>query len=60
MSRTYHHKEQRKNKGGLDFGARYECDKHYSTQANKESKDIARSERRNLSKRVIRRELDDY
>ena len=57
MSRTRHHRRQRKQKCGLDFGAKYKCDKGYCAGSGSIPKDLADSERRNESKKIIREEI---
>lgn len=42
---------------GFDFGSRLNCDKHYSGSYGPYSKYLARKERRNTDKKVIRNEL---
>ena len=57
MSRTTHHKNQRSNKWGLDFGARYSCDKGYGGGFGWFAKHLANRERRNESKSIILSEV---
>lgn len=57
MARTRHHGNQRSNKTGVDFGARYKCDKGYSAGTGSIPKDFADTERRQESKAIIRREM---
>ena len=57
MSRTTHHKNQRSNKWGLDFGSRYSCDKGYGGGFGWFAKRLANRERRNESKRIILSEV---
>ena len=55
MSRT-----KKGSKGaGYDFGAKYKCDKGYGAGTGKTPKDLADSERRNQSKKIIKQELND-
>ncbi len=58
MSRTKHHKNQRSNKWGLDFGAKYNCDKGYRGCHGHFAKLLANKERRNKSKKIIVFEID--
>lgn len=53
MSRTYHHRNQKVIKGGVDFGARYNCDRGYCAGTGPYPKHLARRERRNESKKFI-------
>jgi len=57
MARTRHHRNQRENKCGVDFGARYKCNKGYSAGTGSIPKDFADAERRKESKAIIRREM---
>ena len=52
MSRTKHHYKQRNIHCGEGFGKRYDCGKSYLNGTGKVAKDLARSERRNESKRL--------
>lgn len=57
MSRTKHHRHQKHNKWGYDFGARYNCDKCFHNGTGFFSKLLANRERRNESKRIILSEV---
>ena len=59
MARTKHHRNQRSNKCGVDFGARYKCDKGYHSSTGSIPKDIADTERRQEGKAIIRREVEN-
>ena len=59
MSRTRHHKEQKRNNWGKDFGAKYKCDKGYAAGTGPVPKDLADKERRNEGKKIILTELQD-
>ena len=50
MARTYHHKGQRINKCGLDFGAKYNVNKYYGAGSGRVPKDAAHREMRNDAK----------
>lgn len=50
MARTYHHKGQRGNKCGLDFGAKYNVNKYYGAGSGRVPKDAAHREMRNDAK----------
>jgi hypothetical protein len=43
--------------GGYDYGARYAYNRHYSGGVGKIPKQMATSERRNLSKDIVKKEL---
>jgi hypothetical protein len=60
MGKTYHHKNQRKNKCGYDYGAKYDCDRGYCQPKGPEGKNLADRERRNKSKKLIQQELEEY
>ena len=59
MSRTKHHRGQRNQKSGLDFGAKLNCDKGYHAGSGKFAKDLADSERRAADKKAIREEVKE-
>lgn len=59
MSNTRHHRGQRANKAGHDFGKRYKCDKHWSGGTGRVPKTLAHKEMRNESKVIIQRELNE-
>jgi hypothetical protein len=44
---------------GRDFGAKYKCDKGYGAGTGPHAKNLADSERRADSRRLIREELKD-
>ena len=50
MARTYHHKGQRVNKCGLDFGAKYNVNKCYGAGSGRVPKEAAHREMRNDAK----------
>ena len=50
MARTCHHKGQRVNKCGLDFGAKYNVNKCYGAGSGRVPKDAAHKEMRNDAK----------
>ena len=45
MGKTYHHKNQRNNKRGYDYGAKYDCDHGYCQPKGPEGKNLADRER---------------
>ena len=59
MSRTRHHRNQDSNKCGLDFGAKYKCNKGYSGGCGTPAKNAANSDRRIDSKRIIKEQVDE-
>jgi len=59
MSRTKHHKGQKNQHNGHDYGSRYKCNKHYGAAYGKESRDIAHKEMREEGKEQIEDELKD-
>lgn len=50
MSRTRHHRHQKYNKYGLDFGSRYNCNKNYGGGCGPAAKHAANRERRHKDK----------
>lgn len=59
MTRTKHHRQQKYKHQGHDYGAKYNCNKGYSCPYGKDGRDLADSERRNESKRIIKEELNE-
>jgi len=59
MSRTYHHRNQKTQHIGHDYGARYKCNRKFNQSYGKYGRALADSERRNVSKDMIRDELDE-
>lgn len=59
MSRTKHHRNQRNNKDGWDFGARYKCNKTYGGGTGPQAKNNADRERRMDSKKIVCDEVKD-
>jgi len=53
MSDTYHHKNQKANKLGKDFSAKYNCDKGYGAGTGKLPKKLAKRERRQVGKKLV-------
>lgn len=44
---------------GLDFWSKYRCNRHGASGCGRVAKGLARSERRNTSKHIIKEELKD-
>lgn len=59
MSRTKHHRSQRNNKCGVDFGARYNCDKGYHAGTGAGAKQLADQERRHIDKLTVKQGLEE-
>jgi len=59
MSDTRHHRRQKYQHCGEDYGARYNCDKGYGTAYGKDGRQKAKEERRNESKKIIKKELNE-
>jgi len=59
MSRTIHHRSQKHAKRGLDYGAKYKCDKGYCVGSGSYPKKLAAKERRIESKELIQNQLTD-
>ncbi len=58
MSRTKHHRNQKHQHNGQEFGSRYKCNRLYCQSYGKDGRDLADTERRNDSKRIINEELE--
>lgn len=58
MSRTRHHKNQRANHCGHDYGARLNCNKHYTCGYGSYGRYLGKRERRRLDKKIIASELN--
>ena len=58
MSRTRHHKGQRENNCGWDYGARYRCDRTYGQSKHPYGKLLAHREMRADGKLIIYQELN--
>jgi len=56
MSRTKHHRMQKANKCGVDFGARYNCDKQHGGGTGPYTKKLAAKERRSEGKKIVHSE----
>ncbi|MCP5007442.1 MAG: hypothetical protein GY941_26420 [Planctomycetes bacterium] len=59
MSRTKHHRNQKRRRCGLDFGARYKSNKGYGGGYGPQAKNAADIDRRQEDKRVVREELQN-
>jgi len=59
VSRTNHHRNQKTQHLGHDYGSRYNCNRKYSQSYGKYGRDLADSERRNEDKLIVREELDE-
>ena len=59
MSNTFHHRNQRKNRKGYDYGGKYKHNKHYGGGYGTDGRDAADSERRAQSKTIIAEALDE-
>ena len=60
MSRTNHHRNQKQNRCGYDYGGRYKHNKHYGGGYGVDGRNAADKERRHQSKEYIEDELDLY
>lgn len=58
MSRTRHHRNQKHQHNGFDYGGKYNCNKNYAQGYGTDGRDLADSERRRESKQIIRDELE--
>lgn len=59
MSRTNHHRNQKTQHLGHDYGSRYNCNRKYTQSYGKYGRDLADSERRNESKVIVKDELNE-
>ena len=59
MSNTHHHKGQKNQHCGHDYGGKYKHNKHYGGGYGVDGRDAADSERRQQSKDIIASELDE-
>lgn len=61
MSRTNHHRNQKRHphKNGWDYGGKYKCNKKYGCGYGVDGRNLADSERRNESKRIIKHEIEN-
>lgn len=60
MSRTKHHRSQKANHEGYDYGGKYKHNKHYGGGYGKVGRDAADKERRSESKRIVEEGLDGF
>ena len=58
MSRTRHHRGQKSQHNGHDYGGRYNCNKGYGNSYGVAGRDRARVERRNDDDRINPDELE--
>lgn len=54
MSRTHHHRAQKSQHCGHEYGARYNCNKTYGTHYGPDGRNRAHREMRADSKRIVR------
>lgn len=61
MSRTKHHRSQKRHPhhNGFDYGGKYKHNKHYGGGYGVDARNAADRERRNESKLIIIKEIED-
>lgn len=58
MSRTNHHRNQKSNHEGHDYGGKYKHNKHYGGGYGVDGRNAADKERREEGKDIVEEELD--
>ncbi len=59
MSRTRHHKNQKHQHNGHEYGSKLKCNKHYGNSYGVDGRDLGDSERRNEERHIIIEELKE-